>query len=60
MLAFYPSRACVKGLSNSFCPSVSLSVGLSVCPSDEKFLNLNVEGLNRFERFPKLTVALTL
>ena len=39
---------------------VSLSVGLSVCPSDEKFLNLNVEGLNRFERFPKLTVALTL
>ena len=23
---FYPARACAKGLSNRFCPSVSLSV----------------------------------
>ena len=26
--AYYPTRACVKRLSNQFCPSVSLSV----CP----------------------------
>ena len=29
---FYPTCACVKGLSNRFCPSVSQSVCLSVCP----------------------------
>ena len=26
----YPTRACAKGLRNRFCPSVSLSVSLSV------------------------------
>ena len=34
-LFFYPARACAKGLSNRFCPSVSLSV----CLSSEKILN---------------------
>ena len=28
----YPTRACAKGLSNQFCPSVSQSVSLSVSP----------------------------
>ena len=49
----YPARACAKGLSNWFCPSVSLSV----CQSGEKFLNLNMDSV---KQFPNLTVALTL
>ena len=29
---YYPAHACAKGLRNWICPSVSLSVSLSVCP----------------------------
>ena len=49
---YYPMCKCVKGLSNWFCPSVSLSV----CQSGEKLLDLKID---RFKWFPKLTVALT-
>ena len=35
---YYSARACAKGLSNQFCPSVSLSV----CQSSEKFLNQHI------------------
>ena len=54
---FYPVRACAKGLSNWFCPSVSLSVCQFVSQSGEIFLNLNID---RVKQFPNLTVALTL
>ena len=53
MYCNYPARACAKGLSNWFCPSVSLSV----CQSGEKILNLNIDSV---KQFPNPTIALTL
>ena len=45
MAVYYPTRACAKGLSNWFCPSVSFSV----CQSGEKILNLNIDSVNNFQ-----------
>ena len=42
VIIIYPTRACAKGLSNQFCPSVSLSV----CLSSENFWNQHIYWVN--------------
>ena len=41
---FYPARACAKGLSNWFCPSVCQFVS----QSSKKLLNLNIDRVKQF------------
>ena len=46
----YPAHACMKGLSNQFCLSVRLSICQSIFQSSEKFWNLNIDRVKRFQK----------
>ena len=52
MVGNYPARACAKGLSNQFCPSVSLFVSLFVSLSSK---NLNIDRVKQISKTDNTT-----